>query len=59
MSGRALKKQMENSIQSKFSIIVGPDEFSNNMVVVRNMSDRSENKVKISELLEYVKNSLM
>ena len=59
LSGRALKKQMENSIQSKFSIIVGPDEFSNGMVVVRNMSDRSENKVKISELLEYVKNSLM
>ena len=59
LSGRALKKQMENSTKSQFSIIVGPDEFSNNMVVVRNMSDRSENKVKISELLEYVKNSLM
>ncbi len=59
LSGRALKKQMENSIQSKFSIIVGPEEFSNGMVVVRNMSDRSENKVKISELLEYVKNSLV
>ena len=59
LSGRALKKQMENSTQSKFSIIVGPDEFSNGMVVVRNMSDRSENKVKISELLEYVKNSLV
>ena len=59
LSGRALKKQMENSIQSKFSIIVGPDEFSNGMVVVRNMSDRSENKVKISELLEYVKNYLV
>ena len=50
---------MENSTNSTFSIIVGPDEFSNNMVVVRNMSNRSENKVKISELLEYVKNSLM
>ena len=59
LSGRALKKQMENSIQSKFSIIVGPDEFSNGMVVVRNMSDRSENQVKISELLDYVKKSLM
>ena len=59
LSGRALKKQMENSITSKLSIIVGPNEFSNNMVVVRNMSDRSENKVKISELLEYVKNSLV
>ena len=59
LSGRALKKQMENSTTSKLSIIVGPNEFSNNMVVVRNMSDRSENKVKISELLEYVKNSLV
>ena len=59
LSGRALKKQMENSTKSKFSIIVGPDEFSNNMVVVRNMSDRSENQVQISELLEYVKKSLM
>ena len=59
LSGRALKKQMENSTNSKFVIIVGPDEFSKNMVVVRNMSDRSENQVKISKLLEYVKNSLM
>ena len=50
---------MENSTNSKFVIIVGPDEFSNNMVVVRDMSDRSENQVKISELLGYVKNSLM
>ena len=37
LSGRALKKQMENSIQSKFSIIVGPDEFSYALVLVRNM----------------------
>ena len=59
LSGRALKKQMENSTNSKFVIIVGPDEFSNNMIVVRNMSNRSENQVKISELLDYVKNSLM
>ena len=59
LSGRALKKQMENSIQSKFSIIIGPDEFSNGMVIVRNMSDRSENQIKISELLDYVKQSLM
>ena len=37
LSGRALKKQMEQSINSKFVIIIGPDEFSKNMVVVRNM----------------------
>jgi len=59
LSGRALKKQMENSTNSKFVIIVGPDEFSKNMVVVRNMTDRSEHQVQISELLEHIKNSLM
>ena len=59
LSGRALKKQMEQSTNSKFVIIIGPDEFSKNMVVVRNMSDRSENQVLLSELLEDVKNLLM
>ena len=55
LSGRALKKQMEQSTNAKFVIIIGPDEFSKNMVVVRNMSDRSENQILISELLEYMK----
>ena len=59
LSGRALKKQMEQSTNSKFVIIVGPDEFSKNMVVVRNMSDRTENKILIPDLLEYVKKILM
>ena len=59
LSGRALKKQMEQSTNSKFVIIVGPDELSKNMVVVRNMSDRTENKILISELLEHVKKLLM
>ena len=57
--GRALKKQMEQSTNSKFVIIVGPEEFSKNMVVVRNMSNRNENQILISELLEYIKNILM
>ena len=59
LSGRALKKQMEQSTNCKFVIIVGPDEFSKNMVVVRNMSDRNENQVLITELLEHIKNILM
>ena len=59
LSGRALKKQMEQSINSKFVIIVGPDEFSKNMVVVRNMSDRNENQIQVSKLLEHIKNILM
>ena len=56
LSGRVLKKQMEQSTNSKFVIIVGPDEFSKNMVVVRNMSDRNESQIPISELLEHIKN---
>jgi histidyl-tRNA synthetase len=59
LSSRALKKQMEQSTNSKFVIIVGPDEFSKNMVVVRNMSDRNENQILISELLKYIKKILM
>ena len=50
---------MEQSTNSKFVIIVGPDEFSKNMVVVRNMSDRNENQVLIPELLKHIKNLLM
>ena len=50
---------MEQSTNSKFVIIVGPDEFSKNMVVVRNMSDRTENKILIPDLLEHVKKILM
>ena len=59
LSGRALKKQMEQSTNSKFVIIVGPDEYTKNMVVVRNMSDRNENQVLIPELLKHIKNLLM
>ena len=59
LSGRALKKQMEQSTNSKFVIILGPDEFSKNMVVVRNMIDRNEQQILISDLLEHIKKILM
>ena len=59
LSGRALKKQMEQSTNSKFVIIIGPDEFSKNMIVVRNMSDRNETQIPISDLLEHIKKLLM
>ena len=59
LSGRSLKKQMEQSTNSKFVIIVGSDEFSKNMVVVRNMSNRTENQILMSDLLEHIKNILM
>jgi histidyl-tRNA synthetase len=59
LSNRALKKQMEQSLDSKFVIIVGPDEFSKNMVVVRNMFDRNEKQILISDLLVHIKKVLM
>ena len=59
LSGRTLKKQMEQSTNSKFVIIIGPDEFSKNMVVVRNMIDRNEKQILISDLLAHIKKILM
>src|SRR3989304_5478793 len=50
--GKALKKQMESSSDSKFAIIVGPKEFAENKVVLRNMQDRSEKQISIDELIE-------
>lgn len=49
--GKALKKQMESSSESKFTIIVGPKEFEENKVVVRNMQDRSEKIILIDDLI--------
>ena len=50
--GKALKKQMESSSESKFAIIVGPKEFAENKVVLRNMQDRSEKQISIDDLIE-------
>ena len=50
--GKALKKQMESSSESKFTIIVGPKEFAENKVVLRNMQDRSEKQISIDELIQ-------
>lgn len=50
--GKALKKQMESSSESKFTIIVGPKEFAENKVVLRNMQDRSEKQISIDDLIK-------
>ena len=50
LTGKSLKKQMEQSVDSKFVVIVAPNEFSDGMVVMRNMLDRSEKQVKIESL---------
>ena len=50
LTDKSLKKQMEQSVDSKFVVIVAPNEFSNGMVVLRDMLDRSEKQVKIEDL---------
>ena len=50
LSNKSLKKQMEQSVDSKFVVIVAPNEFSNGLIVLRNMIDRSEKQIKLEDL---------
>ena len=52
MGGKPLKKQMELSTNSKFAIIVGPKEYEDGKVVLRNMVDRTEKIIEIKKLLD-------
>ena len=51
LSGKTLKKQMELSTNSKFALIVAPKEFSDGVIILRNMIDRIEQQIKIENLL--------
>lgn len=53
--GRPLKKQMENATESKFVVIVAPKEYSENQVLVKNMSDGTEKTVHIETLFSNAK----
>ena len=50
LTGKSLKKQMEISTNSKFCVIFAPKEFSEEQIVLRNMTDRTERKISIKEL---------
>ena len=50
LTGKSLKKQMEISTNSKFCVIFAPKEFSEEQIVLRNMTDRTEKKISIKEL---------
>ena len=50
LTGKSLKKQMEVSASSKFCVIFAPKEFSEEQIVLRNMTDRTEKKISIKEL---------
>ena len=49
--GKSLSKQMESASDSNYSIIVGPKEYEEDSILLRNMKDGSENKVHIKNLL--------
>ena len=49
---KPLKKQMESASESKFVIIVGPKEFADSKVVLRDMKKRSEKQISIDELVQ-------
>jgi len=51
LTTKSLKKQMENSSESKFSIIFAPKEFAEKNVVLRNMVDRTEKQISLDELI--------
>ena len=58
LTGKPLKKQMENSSNSKFSIIFAPEEFAKKCVVLRNMIDRTEKQISLDELITDTKGIL-
>jgi len=51
LTAKSLKKQMEISSSSKFSIIFAPEEFAGGHVVLRNMIDRTEKQISLDELI--------
>jgi len=51
LTAKSLKKQMENSSRSKFSIIFAPKEFAEKNIVLRNMMDRTEKQISLDELI--------
>ena len=51
LTTKSLKKQMEISSSSKFSIIFAPEEFAEGHVVLRNMIDRTEKQISLDELI--------
>jgi len=58
LTAKPLKKQMENSSGSKFSIIFAPKEFAEKNVVLRNMVDRTEKQISLDELVTNPKDIL-
>ena len=58
LTAKSLKKQMEISSGSKFSIIFAPKEFAEKNVVLRNMIDKTEKQISLDELITDAKSVL-
>ena len=58
LTAKSLKKQMEISSGSKYSIIFAPKEFAEKNVVLRNMIDRTEKQISLDELVKDPKSVL-
>ena len=58
LTAKSLKKQMEISSGSKFSIIFAPKEFAENNVVLRNMIDKTEKQISLDKLITDTKSVL-
>jgi len=52
LSGKNLKKQIEQASESKYCIIVAPKELEQSKVVLRNMRDGTESQIEIEKLTE-------
>ena len=50
LNDKPLKKQMEQSVDSKFTIIVAPREIDSGMYILRNMTERSEKQFSKDDL---------
>ncbi|MGB2783397.1 MAG: histidine--tRNA ligase [Atribacterota bacterium] len=53
----SLKSQMRiaNKIGARYTVIIGEEELSKNMVILRNMQTKEQNKVKIDNLINELK----
>jgi len=58
LGGKPLRKQMEMASNSKYVIIVAPNEYATKSVVLRNMKDGTEKQVSIESILSDPKSSL-
>ncbi|HXW02825.1 MAG TPA: histidine--tRNA ligase [Nitrosarchaeum sp.] len=58
LSGKNLKKQIEQASESKYCIIVAPKELEQSKVVLRNMEDGTESQIEIEKLTDDPKSIL-